>query len=88
MKKDDRLPNTTACIEQPTQKEENSDWVRTTVVIREKYLEKIKALSFMEKVPTKDVLDQILARFFESLKTPIPERKKGVLDDFFTKNPP
>lgn len=46
--------------------ESDADFVRSTLIIRKRYLEKLKVLSLDNKATIKDLLDQALSRFLMS----------------------
>lgn len=50
----------------PVELESSGDFVRSTLIIRKRYLDKIKVLSIEGDQSIKDLLDQALARFFTS----------------------
>ncbi len=57
-----------------------SGWTRTTIVIREEFLEKLKDIGYWERANVKDLLDEILENFFASRPTkPRPKEKKKIL---------
>lgn len=57
-----------------------SGWTRTTMVIREDFLEKLKAVAYWERANVKDLLDELLEKFFSSREIkPRPKEKKKIL---------
>lgn len=57
-------------------------WRKATVIIRDEYHEKLKDLSYWERIPIKDILDEVLRRFFSSRKTmPLPSKKQSIFSD-------
>lgn len=58
-----------------------SGWTRTTVVIREDFLEKLKDVAYWERANVKDLFDEILEKFFSSREIkPRPKEKKKILE--------
>ncbi len=48
-------------------------WIRATFIVREEYLEKIKALSYWDRKDIKQVVDEALTRYLRNKKPkPIP----------------
>lgn len=57
-----------------------SGWTRTTMVIREDFLEKLKDVAYWERANVKDLLDELLEKFFSSRETkPRPKERKKIL---------
>lgn len=57
-----------------------SGWTRTTMVIREDFLEKLKDVAYWERANVKDLFDEILEKFFSSRDTkPRPKERKKIL---------
>lgn len=52
-------------------------WRRVTVIMREDYYEQIKELSYIEKIPIKDILDEVIGRFLASAKKPLSHKSSG-----------
>ena len=53
----------------------NKGWTRHTIVLNEKYLSNIKALSYWANLPFYEVLDEILNEYFENkVVKPIPNK--------------
>lgn len=49
-------------------------WIRATFIVRENYLEKIKALSYWERKDIKQVVDEALTEYLKNKKVkPLPE---------------
>jgi len=49
-------------------------WIRATFIVREDYLEKIKALSYWERKDIKQVVDEALTEYLRAKKIkPMPE---------------
>ncbi|MCM8817630.1 MAG: hypothetical protein NC913_09030 [Candidatus Omnitrophica bacterium] len=49
-------------------------WIRATFIVREEYLEKIKALSYWDRKDIKEVVDEALSQYLKNKKVrPIPE---------------
>lgn len=56
-------------------------WARTTVLIRERHLEKFKVLAWWEKTTIKDLFDQMIEEYLSSkdqIDRLIEERKRSV----------
>ncbi len=57
-------------------------FTRTTVIIREEYLQKLKDLAWWGRARQSDVLDQILEKFFANNDAPpIPQGKRILSED-------
>jgi hypothetical protein len=58
-------------------------WTRTTVVMREDHLQKLKDLAYWGRASSQsEVLEEILDKFFSTRTIPpIPEKKKILEDD-------
>lgn len=53
------------------------DLTRATFIMKQEFLEKIKAYAYWERVQIKDVLDEMCEQFFENKKVrSIPEKQK------------
>lgn len=53
------------------------DLTRATFILKQEYLDKIKAYAYWERLQIKDVLEQMCDDFFDSKKVrSIPDRKK------------
>lgn len=53
------------------------DLIRATFILKQEYLEKIKAYAYWERLQIKDVFDEMCEQFFKDKKIrSIPERKK------------
>ncbi len=58
-----------------------SGWARTTAVLREKHLDKLKALALVKRTTIRDLLNRILEDFLSSMKVrPIPKEKKKLIE--------
>ncbi len=54
------------------------DLIRATFILKQDYLEKIKAYAYWERLQIKDVFDEMCEQFFKNKKVrSIPERKKN-----------
>lgn len=51
-------------------------WRKATVIIRDEHYEKLKDLSYWERISIKDILDEVLKRFFSTKKAPPSPGKK------------
>ena len=59
----------------------DSGWTRTTIVIREEHLEKLKILSWWEKTSVKDLFDDMIKKYLSSrshLSRLLEEREKDL----------
>ncbi len=57
-----------------------SGWTRTTMVIREDFLEKLKDVAYWERANVKDLFDEILEKFISSREIkPRPKERKKIL---------
>lgn len=57
-------------------------WRKATVIIRDEHYEKLKDISYWERIPIKDIIDQVLERFLSSKRTkPIPKEKQNLLSE-------
>ena len=55
-------------------------WTRTTLVIREDHLEKLKALAYWERTQIKDIIEELVENFVSARDIrPIPKEKKKLL---------
>ena len=55
-------------------------WTRTTLVIREGRLEKLKALAYWERTQIKDIIEELVENFVSAREIrPIPKEKKKLL---------
>ena len=53
------------------------DLIRATFILKQEYLEKIKAYAYWERLQIKDVFDEMCEQFFKDKKVrSVPERKK------------
>ena len=53
------------------------DLIRATFILKQDYLEKIKAYAYWERLQIKDVFDEMCEQFFKDKKVrSIPEKKK------------
>lgn len=53
------------------------DLIRATFILKQEYLEKIKAYAYWERLQIKDVFDDMCEQFFKDKKVrSIPERRK------------
>jgi len=50
-------------------------WTRATFIIKDEYLEKIRALSFWEKKDIKVIMDEMLKEYFKN-KRDVPVKKE------------
>ena len=44
------------------------EWTRSTFIVRDEYLEKIKALAYWDRKKNKDILDEALTEYFTGKK--------------------
>lgn len=56
-------------------------WTRITVTMREEHLRKLKDLAWWGRGTQKDVLEEILDKFFSTRKIPPIPKKNKILDD-------
>ncbi len=59
----------------------NNEWSRTTVVLREEYLQKLKILTWWEKSTLKDLFDEMIREYLSSkthLDRFFQEREKNI----------
>lgn len=65
------------------EQKEQTSWTRTTVVIREEHLEKLKMLSWWERTTLKDLFDRMIGEYLSSkdyLDRVIKERQQSQED--------
>jgi hypothetical protein len=74
------IPHEMTISEDTLKKGLPSGWTRTTMVIREDFLEKLKDLAYWERANVKDLFDEILEKFvFSRDIKPRPKEKKKIL---------
>jgi hypothetical protein len=56
-------------------------WIRTTVVMREEHVSKLKDLAWLERSSQSRVLIEILDEYFSTKKVPIRPKKTSLFDD-------
>lgn len=55
----------------------NEELIRATFILRQEYLEKIKAYAYWERLQIKEVFDEICDQFFKNKKVrSIPQKRK------------
>jgi hypothetical protein len=67
--------------EQQKDKDVDSGWTRTTVVVREEHLEKLKVLAWWERTTIKDLFDDMIQKYVsthEQLDRLLKERDQSV----------
>ena len=74
------LPSEINLSEDTLKKGLPTGWTRTTMVIREDFLEKLKDVAYWERANVKDLFDEILENFISSREIkPRPKEKKKIL---------
>lgn len=59
----------------------SSGWTRTTVVMREELLERLKDLAYWERTGIKHIIDEVVEKFFSTREVkPRPKEKKKILE--------
>jgi len=52
-------------------------WIRASIVVKEEYLNKLKAYAWWERLSTRDVLNEALEQYFKDKEVkPIPEDRR------------
>jgi hypothetical protein len=51
-------------------------WTRSTFILREDFLEKLKGLAFYENKSIKDILDEVLDNFLKDKDIPVKRKSK------------
>lgn len=52
-------------------------WIRSSIVVKEEYLNKLKAYAWWERLSTRDVLNEALEQYFKDKEVkPIPEDRR------------
>ena len=60
--------------------EHPSSWTRTTMIIREEHLEKLKDFAYWERAHVKDLFEEIIEQFVSSRSIkPRPKERKKIL---------
>lgn len=55
--------------ENPAKEEkENKDFIRHTILIREEFLNKLRAYAYWERLSQKDLMEEILSTYFKDKK--------------------
>ena len=55
-------------------------WRKATFIVREEHFQKMKDLAHWERIPVKDLLDQLLERFLANRKIePTPKEKRDLV---------
>lgn len=75
MKKSGR-PKVTRDPENASQIGLRDGWTRATFIVREKYLDKLKDLSYWNRQPLKEIVDEVMDDHLKNLKVK-PRPKKG-----------
>lgn len=74
------IPHQISLSEDTLKKGLPSGWTRTTMVIRENFLERLKDVAYWERANVKDLFDEILEKFISSREIkPRPKEKKKIL---------
>jgi len=60
---------TTMVMDKSSQKGLRNGWTRATFILRNDYLEKIKALAYWERKKVKEVIDEALEAYLKGKKT-------------------
>ena len=79
-KRSEEIPHGISLSEDTLKKGLLSGWTRTTLVIREDFLEKLKDIAYWERANVKELFDEILEKFISSRDIkPRPKEKKKIL---------
>lgn len=55
-------------------------WRKATFIVREEHFQKMKDLAYWERIPVKDLLEQLLERFLADRKIePTPKEKRDLV---------